>query len=155
MLISMKYLNLAQNIGIIDRIFRGAVALHVIGLPLLSLEEVGLLSWHGYVILLGVYPSLTAILGWDPFYVLFGVSSCEGSYHKQRGKHPHEMNAGLGYNLAADGNHDFDQSMSAVHLESTDRVGRAVNDEVQNRILALAAVILTLSIMAYVSWLSG
>ena len=155
MLILMKNLNLEQNIGLIDRIFRGAIALHVIGLPLFSLEQAGLLSWHGYVILLGVYPALTSILGWDPFYVLFRVSSCEASYHEQRGMLPYEMNAGLGYNLTVERKHDFDHRMSAVHLDSEDWMDGGVNDKVQNRILALAAVILTLSIMAYVSWLSG
>lgn len=98
-----KKLRTMRNVGFIDRILRGVIAVLVIGLPL---AYGGSFSWHGYVILLGIYPALTAILGWDPLYALFNVRSCGSSQRNQCGTFPFEVKAALGRNISVDKDHD-------------------------------------------------
>ena len=57
-----------QNVGGIDRLLRAAV-----GIGVLSLVFVGPQTPWGWV---GLIPLGTALIGWCPAYLPFGISSC-------------------------------------------------------------------------------
>jgi hypothetical protein len=57
-----------NNMGSIDRILRAAVGLGLIGLALVGPEA----PW-GWI---GIVPLLTAVVGWCPAYLPFGISTC-------------------------------------------------------------------------------
>lgn len=59
---------MTQNVGGIDRTLR-----IVVGLGLISLVFVGPQTPWGWI---GVIPLATALMGWCPLYVPFGISSC-------------------------------------------------------------------------------
>lgn len=61
---------MTTNVGPVDRVVRV-----VIGLALLSLIFLleGAARWIG---LIGVVPILTAVIGWCPAYLPFGISTC-------------------------------------------------------------------------------
>ncbi len=151
----VKKLRTIQNIGFVDRIIRGVIAVLVIGLPPLALVFGGSVSWHGYVILLGIYPALTAILGWDPFYVLFNVRSCGSSRRNRCGTFPFEVNAALGRNTSVDKDHNFDHSMSAVHLHDPAWKDGTLSAKNRNRALAISTGILALAVIAYLTMQMG
>ena len=56
------------NVGRGDKIFRIIVGLVVISIG------VCMKSWWGVI---GIIPILTALLGWCPAYIPFGISSCK------------------------------------------------------------------------------
>lgn len=58
------------NVGGIDRAFRIAVGLTVIGIGIYFK------SWWGA---LGLMPLLSGVFRWCPMYVPFGTTTCEGS----------------------------------------------------------------------------
>ena len=59
---------MTANVGGIDRILR-----IVVGLALISLVFVGPQTPWGWI---GIIPLATALIGWCPAYVPFGISSC-------------------------------------------------------------------------------
>lgn len=59
---------MTANVGGIDRILR-----IIIGLVFISLVFVGPQTPWGWI---GVIPLATALIGWCPAYVPFGISSC-------------------------------------------------------------------------------
>lgn len=61
---------MTANMGSIDRIVRA-----IVGLALLSLIFLldGGARWFG---LIGIVPLATAVLGWCPAYLPFGISTC-------------------------------------------------------------------------------
>ncbi len=56
------------NVGKADRIVRVVIGIAIIG------TGAYFKSWWGAI---GVVPILTAIIGWCPVYVPFGISSCK------------------------------------------------------------------------------
>ncbi len=77
-----------QNIGLVDRMVRffGGGALMAYGVISILLAGQSIVS--AVAILLAVYPLMTTMMGWDPFYELFGARSChveggEGASVKQ------------------------------------------------------------------------
>jgi len=64
---------MVKNVGTTDRVFR-----IVSGLALLSLVFIldGNIRWLG---LIGLGPLLTALVGWCPGYVPFGISTCKSN----------------------------------------------------------------------------
>jgi hypothetical protein len=57
-----------KNVGGVDRILRIVVGLAVIGWGVYAQ------SWWGAI---GVVPLFTALIGWCPAYLPFGISSCK------------------------------------------------------------------------------
>lgn len=56
-----------QNVGTLDRIFRVALGAALIGSVFYLDESVfAQTNWWVLLPLLGIYPALTAVLGWDP-----------------------------------------------------------------------------------------
>jgi len=148
-----QQLGTVQNLGLNDRVIRGVIAALMIGLPSLDLALGGILGgifgWHGYVILLSIYPALTAILGWDPLYSLFQIRSCGVALHNQCGTFPYQVADALGRNPVVDKGYEFDHSLSSVPQQHDTGRRDAMTSKTQNRWLILATVILTLAVIAY------
>ena len=60
---------MTRNIGTVDRLIRAAV-----GMALLSLFFIAPQSRWG---LLGLFPLITAFIGWCPPYSLLGINTCK------------------------------------------------------------------------------
>lgn len=60
-----------KNVGGIDRILRIVVGLALIAFALFSKHEYAVWGW------IGVVPLGTALIGWCPAYLPFGISSCK------------------------------------------------------------------------------
>ncbi|RMD78290.1 MAG: DUF2892 domain-containing protein [Gammaproteobacteria bacterium] len=65
-----------RNLGLADRVLRGLLGMALITQVLLV--EGPPSAWQLYGVLAGLYPALTALLGWDPVYELAGLRSCGG-----------------------------------------------------------------------------
>ena len=91
-------LGVVQNLGLVDRCVRTAIGWFLIGAALTDLYSGAVVSWHGYAILVAVYPILTGILGWDPIYNLVGARTCELTGRNRCGTFPFEVSATLGRN---------------------------------------------------------
>ncbi|NOY52349.1 MAG: DUF2892 domain-containing protein [Deltaproteobacteria bacterium] len=57
-----------QNVGGVDRIFRVIVGLVIIA------AGIYFKNWWGAV---GIVPLFTAVIGWCPVYLPFGISTCK------------------------------------------------------------------------------
>jgi hypothetical protein len=68
------------NVGTADRVIRA-----IVGLVLLSLIFIleGNARWLG---LIGIVPLATAVIGWCPAYVPFGISTCKPAEKQQPAK---------------------------------------------------------------------
>ena len=152
MLNLIKHLPTVQNLGLYDRSRRRVIAALMIGLQPLNLINGGLFDWHGYVMLLGIYPALTAILGWDPIYALFNIRSCGGTARNACGTFPYEVDAAMGHHPTVDQDHDFDHSLTEAHKHAIS-LGNVMPLRTQYRLLTLITVILTIAIIAYLTWL--
>lgn len=110
-------LGVVQNMGLADR------ALHcVLGASLLGASAVHLVIfdgifgwWDGIAILISIYPTLTGILGWDPFYAATGYKTCGLSEKNPCGTLPYQVDAALGHHPVPD--KDYDHSLAGSHHE--------------------------------------
>jgi hypothetical protein len=59
-----------RNLGGEDRLFRLVLALSILPLGLVLEGDASLLG------LIGLEPLLAALVGWSPFYAMFGIRSC-------------------------------------------------------------------------------
>jgi hypothetical protein len=102
----------AENIGLIDRMVRffGGGALMTFGVLSALLTQHDVVS--AVAILLAVYPLMTTVMGWDPFYQLFGLRSCtlEGG-RNQCGTLPYEVDSALGNEPKPDQGFEYDHSL--------------------------------------------
>jgi len=68
----------SRNIGLLDRGLRiaiGAVAI----LSVLAIQSTGMLGWLALVPLFAIYPIMTGLLAYDPFYAWIGINSSSSS----------------------------------------------------------------------------
>jgi len=105
-----------ENIGLVDRLVRffGGVALMAFGVYSAITTSHDVVS--AATILLAVYPLMTAMMGWDPFYQMIGGRSCslEGG-RNQCGTLPYEVDAALGHNPHPDEGYEYDHSLAGSH----------------------------------------
>ena len=107
-----------ENIGIVDRMVRffagGALMMYGVMSALLTGHDV----LSAAAVLLAVYPLMTTLMGWDPFYQLIGGRSCsiEGG-RNQCGTLPYEVDAALGHNPKPDEGYEYDHSLVGSHHE--------------------------------------
>lgn len=59
---------IVQNTGFFDRILRITVGIILLAGGMISLAIAETVSRQGYAMLLSLYPLVTGIIGWDPFY---------------------------------------------------------------------------------------
>lgn len=87
-----------QNLGVVDRTLRFLVGTAMLAIPyfMLSQTNATVESWQSWLMVLSVYPCLTAILGMDPVYRLFGKKSCDLSARNQCGTYPFQVDAFIG-----------------------------------------------------------
>lgn len=62
---------MSKNMGGLDRILRIIVGLAAIAFAVFSGHE---LAMYGYI---GVIPLVTALIGWCPAYLPFGIKTCK------------------------------------------------------------------------------
>lgn len=62
----------ATNVGGLDRILRAVLGIALLLFAALGIPETG----YNYLGWIGVVPLLTAVLGWCPAYVPFGIRTC-------------------------------------------------------------------------------
>jgi Inner membrane protein YgaP-like, transmembrane domain len=104
-----------QNIGLVDRLVRFSLATVFLAVPAYELVVMGdhfALS-YGLLMLLSIYPALTGMLGWDPYYQLTGAKSCGTTERNQCGTLPYEIDAALGHHPIP--NNDSDHSLAGSH----------------------------------------
>ena len=79
-----------QNVGAIDRTIRVVIGLCMIGVWFFyPIESVSM--WFAALPLLGILPVLSGILGWDPFYALFGKKTCGRDADHPCGSYPDQL----------------------------------------------------------------
>jgi Inner membrane protein YgaP-like, transmembrane domain len=109
----------AENIGLVDRMVRffGGGALMTFGVMSAVLTGHSVIS--AAAILLAVYPLMTTVMGWDPFYQLFGARTCtlEGG-RNQCGTLPYELDSALGHEPKPEEGYDYDHSLTGSHRET-------------------------------------
>ena len=67
-----------RNLGLLDRGVRisiGAVAI----LSILASQSTGMLGWLALIPLFAVYPVMTGIIAYDPFYAWIGINTSSSS----------------------------------------------------------------------------
>ena len=105
------------NIGLADRSVR-----FIVGFALLGAGAIGMTltptitTLEAVAVIVSIYPLMTSMLGWDPFYSLFGARTCslEGG-RNQCGTFPYEVDAALGHDPEPDKGFEYDHSLSGSH----------------------------------------
>ncbi len=92
-----------QNLGLADRILRIAIGFAMLGGGAFYVSMAGDVASFAAVepsvlvlMLVSVYPILTAILGMDPVYRLSGIRSCSDSGRNACGTLPYQIKAAMG-----------------------------------------------------------
>ncbi|WP_455209075.1 YgaP family membrane protein [Kaarinaea lacus] len=67
-----------RNIGLIDRGLRIAVGAVAI-LAVLASQNTGMLGWVALIPLFAVYPIMTGLIAYDPFYAWLGINTHRSS----------------------------------------------------------------------------
>ncbi len=113
----------SQNIGLFDRVLRTAVGTAMLAGGAVFVIQAG--ENHAYtmmetgvlvMMLVSIYPLLTAIIGVDPFYSAASIRSCSDSGRNQCGTFPYQVKAALGKGpryCETDGEH----SLASCHDE--------------------------------------
>jgi len=112
-----------QNIGLVDRMVRffGGGALMAFGIISALMTKHDVVS--AVAILLAVYPLMTTMMGWDPFYQLLGARSCNrAGGRNQCGTLPYEVDAALGHDPTPDEGYEYDHSLVGSHHETKRKV---------------------------------
>ena len=106
----------AENIGLVDRMVRFFAGGILMTYGVLSAFLTGHDVVSATAILLAVYPLMTTMMGWDPFYEIFGARSCqlEGG-RNQCGTLPYELDSALGHEPKPDEGYDYDHSLTGSH----------------------------------------
>lgn len=102
----IRYFGAIQNMGWFDRALRFVLGLGLIVAALVNLESSEDVGVYAYLMIIAIYPMMTAILGWDPFYHLGHVKSCEISGRNVCGTFPFEVEAALGKKMECDEGYD-------------------------------------------------
>lgn len=95
-----------QNMSLLDRSLRTLISLAILIGTIISISLNDVLStsitWHSFVIFLSIYPFLTGLLGWDPYYWMTRLKTCGLSDKNLCGTLPHQINAAIGRDLLPD-----------------------------------------------------
>jgi hypothetical protein len=106
-----------QNIGLGDRMVRFFGGGALLALGSIWLIEDGYNYLDVGAILLSIYPLMTTIMGWDPFYQLFGARTCSLEASRNAcGTFPFEMDAAMGHKPQP--KRDYDHSLSGSHHDA-------------------------------------
>jgi len=100
-------ITVVQNIGLTDRLIRFFGGGAILAWGALSLAMGATPTLATVAILIAVYPLMTTVMGWDPFYQLLGTRTCslEGG-RNQCGTLPYEVDAAVGHDPQPDKEYD-------------------------------------------------
>ncbi len=110
-------LEVVYNIGLADRVIRTILGFALLGGGAIGMAITPTITlWEGIAVMVSVYPLMTAMMGWDPFYAMFGTRSCsiEGG-RNQCGTLPYEVDAALGHDPEPDKGFEYDHSLTGSH----------------------------------------
>lgn len=89
-----------QNMGLIDRVARfllgGGILAYLVVYHEMKHPSISL-GWQTVLVAASIYPLVTALIGWDPFYALFHTRSCSLTGRNQCGTFPYEVKAIVGH----------------------------------------------------------
>jgi len=105
-----------HNIGLIDRVgrfFVGGALLFIGVISSVAFQSVQV--WEAVIMLLAIYPLMTCIMGWDPFYQLVGLRTGEDTGRNVTGTLPFQVDAAMGNNPIPDKDYEYDHSLSGSH----------------------------------------
>ena len=107
-----------HNISIIDRVGRFFVggALMFFGV-ISSVVSANVEVWEAVIMLLAVYPLMTCIMGWDPFYHIVGFRTGAETGRNVTGTFPYQVDAAMGNEPTPDEGYEYDHSLSGSHHE--------------------------------------
>lgn len=119
----------AENLGWLDRLLRFIIATAFISVSATYLfigvssptwlEAGEPMSWPYYLMLIAIYPMMTAIMGRDPVYGILRIKSCGTSAKNPCGTFPFELDAAIGRNPIPDS--EIEHSLSISHHEKSGR----------------------------------
>jgi len=108
-----------HNIGIFDRVGRFFVGGALLFFGAISSVNSGNVEvWEAVTMLLAIYPLMTCVMGWDPFYHIFGYRTGEERGRNVTGTFPYQVDAALGNNPVPDKDYEYDHSLSGSHHET-------------------------------------
>lgn len=96
MQLAYKNLGAIQNAGWLDRVVRILIGIALVAVVFMDLYKGVPVGWHAYLPLIALYPLLTGMLGWDPFYAAGHIKTCDTSRRNQCGTFPYEIEAAAG-----------------------------------------------------------
>lgn len=111
-------LEVVQNEGLLDRALRFTIGAVMLGIGVGEMTVTPFITWwEAFLVIASVYPLLTAILGWDPFYKMVNARTCslKAGSHNECGTFPYEMDAAMGHKPAPDPGFEYDHSLEASH----------------------------------------
>ncbi len=112
-----------QNMGLVDRVLRFSGGALIVGAIVLyyEMEHAWLpMPVMVYATAISLYPILTGLLGWDPFYGLFSIRSCGEAGRNQCGSFPYQVKAMMGH-APQYCDTDDERSLEACHDEPGER----------------------------------
>lgn len=89
-----------QNMGVVNRLVRFLIGFSILGYFVLYYamnHPAFTLGWQVFAVALSIYPILTAMAGYDPFYALFDVRSCNDTGRNQCGTIPYQIKCMFGH----------------------------------------------------------
>jgi hypothetical protein len=114
-----------ENLGWLDRLLRFIAGTALISVSatylFLStttptwLNESEPMAWPYFLMIIAIYPIVSAILGRDPIYSILGVRSCGNSPKNPCGSFPFELDAAMGNKPIPDS--EIEHSLSTSHHE--------------------------------------
>ena len=110
-------LGVAQNLSLLDRLFRFVIGIGLIAVAAVTLITGSAVTWQGFAILLSIYPLMTGMLGVDPVYSLFNKKTCGINDRNQCGTIPYQVDAAMGHHPVPDKGYEYDHSLGASHHE--------------------------------------
>ena len=109
-----------QNMGLIDRVIRLFLGTMILGWTYYFSIQPGMNDdWATYSYGIALYPVFTGMLGWDPFYALFGGRSCRSSGRHPCGSLPYQVKALFGH-APRYCDTDAERSLEACHDDPAD-----------------------------------
>ena len=115
---TLKKLEVVQNEGLLDRMVRFTIGAVMLGIGVGEMTVTSHITWwEAALVLASVYPLLTAILGWDPFYKMANARTCslESGSHNECGTLPYEVDAAMGHKPHPETDSEYDHSLAGSH----------------------------------------
>ncbi len=112
-----------QNIGLADRMLRFFVGGALFAGGVLGMGITGTVSlWSALAVIISLYPLMTTMMGWDPFYQMAGARTCslEGG-RNQCGTLPYEVDAALGHEPTPEKGREYDHSLTGARHDAQHR----------------------------------